>query len=58
MTRQQESNGIDAVVELLAREGFEGMAQAMEILINEAMRLQRDDFLDAGPHERTPDRRG
>lgn len=58
MTRQQESNGIDAVVELLATNGFDGMAQAMEILFNEAMRLQRDDFLGAGPHERTPDRRG
>ena len=32
---------IDDVLALLAREGFEGMAQAMSLLLNEAMRLER-----------------
>lgn len=32
---------VDDVLELLATEGFEGMAQAMSVLFNEAMRLER-----------------
>jgi transposase-like protein len=46
------------VLELLAAHGFEGMAGAMEILLNEAMSLERDDFLGAAPYERSPERRG
>ena len=34
------------------------MAQAIQILLNEAMKLEREEFLGAGLHERTPDRRG
>ena len=58
MTRQMESTELDAVVQLLADEGFDGMAQAIETLMNEAMKLQRSDALRAGPYERTTDRRG
>ena len=58
MTRSQNRNVIGDVLELLTEQGFEGMAQAIEILINEAMKLEREEFLDAGPHERTPNRRG
>jgi putative transposase len=58
MTRQMESTELDAVVQLLAEHGFDGMAQAIETLMNEAMKLQRSDALGAGPYERTSDRRG
>ncbi len=58
MTRSQNRNAIDGVLELLTEQGFEGMAQAIEILINESMKLEREEFLGAGPHERSPDRRG
>ena len=33
--------GFQEVLELLADHGFEGMAQAMQILLNEAMKLER-----------------
>jgi transposase-like protein len=33
------------------------MAQAMQVLLNEAMKLARADVLGARPHERTPLRR-
>lgn len=46
------------VLELLTENGFEGMARAMEILLNEAMELERSAFLQAGPYERTETRRG
>lgn len=58
MTHQEQSNALDSIVELLAEHGFEGMAQAMEILFNEAMKLQRNAALGALPYQRTADRRG
>jgi putative transposase len=58
MTRQTQSTELDAIVQLLADHGFEGMSQAMEILLNEAMKLQRSEALRAGPYERTRERRG
>ena len=46
------------LLELLCEHGFEGMAQAMQLLINEAMKLERTAVLGAQPFERTPLRRG
>jgi hypothetical protein len=53
MTRQMESTELDAVVQLLADEGFDGMAQAIGTLMNEALKLQRSEALGAQPYERT-----
>lgn len=58
MTRQDESTRFSEVVQLLADEGFDGMAQAIEILVNEAMKLERAEALGAQPYERSPERRG
>ena len=72
MTRHNYCNGLDQVdqldssseggfgqiLELLAEYGFDGMARAMQTLLNEAMELERSVVLEAGPYERTPDRRG
>lgn len=38
--------------------GFDGMAGAIRILLNEAMRLERSDYLQAGPHERSREHQG
>lgn len=46
------------LLELLVDHGFDGMAQAMQTLLNEAMKLERSQALGAQPYERTPDRRG
>jgi putative transposase len=45
-------------LELLTDHGFENMAGALQILMNEAMELERSAFLQAGPYERTEERRG
>jgi putative transposase len=58
MTRQTQSNELDSIVQLLAEHGFDGMSQAIEILLNEAMKLERSQALRAGPYERTSERRG
>ena len=58
MTRTEDRNVVAQVLELLIENGFEGMAQAIQILLNEAMKLEREEFLGASLHERTPQRRG
>lgn len=59
MTHQQtDSNAISQVFELLTEQGFDGMARAMELLLDEAMKLERSEFLGARPHQRTSSRRG
>ncbi len=45
-------------LELLTENGFDGMANAMRILFDEAMKIERTEFLNAAPHERTEDRVG
>ena len=52
MTHQEQSNALDSIVELLTEHGFEGMAQAIEILFNEAMKLQRSARRSALPADR------
>lgn len=42
----------------MAEDGFDGMAEAIAVLMNETMKLERSDFLGAGLHERTSERRG
>lgn len=46
------------VLELLTEHGFDGMANALQILLNEAMEVERAAFLQAEPYERTASRRG
>jgi transposase-like protein len=58
---QSDSSSADAfqeILELLVDRGFEGLAQAMQTLVNEAMKLERSQVLEARPYERTPQRRG
>ena len=58
MTRQAQDTAVEQVLELLTDHGFEGIARGMEILLNEAMRLERSEALQASPYQRTEKRRG
>ena len=58
MTRPDQSNAIDEVVHLLAEQGFDGMAEAIQTLFNEAMKLERAVVLGANPYQRCEARRG
>ena len=49
---------ISMALELLTEHGLDGVAPAVQILINEAMQIERSAFLQAAPHERSDDRRG
>lgn len=52
-----QSNDLNDAVQLLADNGFEGMANAMQILFNEAMKLERTEYIGAEPYQRTDQRR-
>ncbi len=58
MTHQNESNPLDQMIQVLDEHGFDGMARAMEILVNEAMKIERSEVLGADPYQRTSERRG
>lgn len=52
MTRPEPSV-IDTVVELLQENGLLQMAEVIRILLNEAMRLERSQVLEAEPYQRS-----
>lgn len=58
MTHQFDNSVFSKVLEVLVENGLEGMASAMEVLLNEVMKVERSEFLRAGPYVRTPGRRG
>ena len=57
MTHQNQSSELFEAVQLLSENGFEGMANAMQILIDEAMKLERNEYLRATPYQRTEEHR-
>ena len=57
MTHQNQSSELQHAVQLLSEHGFESMANAMQILLNEAMKLERTEYLGAHPYQRTEERR-
>ena len=52
MTHQLHPSTTRDLVEMLAEQGFDGMAQAMQLLINECMKLERQQFLGERPRPR------
>ena len=58
MTHEDQSTAFDELLQLLSNQGFAGMAEAIEILMNEAMKLERAEVLGAMPYQRTEERRG
>ena len=58
MAHRKHGNAFDDAMELLIENGFDGMAEVLKILLNEAMKIEREDCLAAGAYQRTPDRKG
>ena len=58
MAHREHGNAFDDAMELLIENGFDGMADVLRILLNEAMKIEREDVLAAGAYQRTPDRKG
>lgn len=58
MTHQPHPSVTRQVVQLLAEHGFDGMAEVMERLRNECMKIERQQALGVGPYQRGEARRG
>ena len=58
MAHRQHGNAFDDAMEMLIENGFDGMADVLRILLNEAMKIEREDCLAARAYQRTPDRKG
>ena len=58
MSTPLHPNAIRLAVQTLAEQGFDGMAQAMELLLNECMKFERQQALGVGPYQRGEARHG
>ncbi len=58
MAAVEEITMLSQVSSILEENGLEGIASCVEILINEAMRIERSRELHAEPYQRTQGRRG
>jgi len=58
VAHQPESNVVDTVVQLLCESGLSQMAEAVRIMLNEAMRLERCQAIEAEPYQRSERRKG
>lgn len=58
MAEHPQDTRLADVMELLAQSGLDGLSDALRILLNAAMLLERERYLGAAAYERTPERRG
>jgi len=59
MALEGDSNVVEIVVQLLSQhDGLSHMAEVVRILLNEAMKVERAQALEASPYERSVKRRG
>lgn len=58
MTYQVNYSLPKEILEQVAAEGLDAISEIVRILINEAMRLEREHSLGARPYERSPERKG
>ena len=58
MFYQEKNNTMEALFATIGEKGFQGMGEAIQILMNEAMKIERNRFLGVLPYERNPDREG
>ena len=58
MAQHEENRSIDDALELLKENGFDGMAEAVTLLMNLTMATERSEYLGARPYERSATRVG
>lgn len=49
---------VDQIIKGLIGQGIDGIRPVLELLLNGAMRIEREQFLGASSHERSEERRG
>ena len=58
MTYQNDCTLPEELLEQIAADGMEALPELIRILVNEAMKLERQAHLGVGPYERSPERQG
>jgi len=58
MTYQDDFTLPIELLEQLTEQGLEGLPEMIRVIVNETMRFERQNHLQARPHERTEGRRG
>ena len=58
MAHHMQTTALDEIGQLLAEQGFDGLADALRVLLNEVMKLERAAALGAGPYQRAEGRTG
>ena len=58
MAHHTDPDLLSNVLQLLTEQGHDAFAEGLRILVNEAMRVERHQALQAQPYERTPARQG
>jgi transposase-like protein len=58
MTHPTQFTRFGEAIQLLADHGFDGLAEVLEMLVNEVMKIERSEALGAAPYQRTENRQG
>jgi len=58
MTHPAHFTGCHEAIQLLSEHGFDGLAEVLELLLNEVMQIERCEALHAAPYQRTEERQG
>jgi putative transposase len=58
MFYQEKNTTLESLMATVSEKGFEGMGEAFQVLLNEAMKIERSRFLGAMPYERSAEREG
>ncbi len=58
MTQGKDNNLLASLMQMVNENGLEAVAETFRILLNEAMKIERDQSLCAGLYERTDNRQG
>ena len=58
MTHQNENSQNHAAVQHILDNGLEGLGEALRLVIDQAMKIERSQVLQAQPHQRTDQRQG
>jgi putative transposase len=58
MTHQNDDNQPSPAVQHILQNGMQGIAEAIALIFNQAMQIERSQVLQAQPHERTDKRTG
>jgi len=58
MAHHTDPDLLNSVLQLLTEQGHDGFAEGIRLLVNEAMRVERHQVLQAQPYERTDTRQG